>query len=314
MGNALTSIIPFGDDVSLLLRGANKMMFAAKCASYCSAFGSAAGVACGLYKTISDVKAHKYLMKLGGEISQSVEAIGENVGVMANHMDQSAFAQHVYDFAAMHIHQCSQITGSAVPPRYFFVYHPGTDWHPAFDSLNRQSPLGLCGISSDIGHLAAYLGYFRDIIGSEAVIHILVPAAHIFVVTDALDIPQKLLPMEICGELHRSHKPYVYLTVANYSALSIEGVGLLNAPSAVTTSGKAENHVVGSRRRWIASRSAAFGVGGAAGGTTALIAGGIGGVLLGPVGALAGVSLAGWVGAKTGIKTRDKVEGMLPHP
>jgi hypothetical protein len=312
MGNAFTSFIPFNNEITNVLKSADNLMFSLRCVSYCSIFGSAVGVASGLYKTISDVKAQKYLMKLGGEISQSVGAIQDSVGVMANHMDQSSFAKHVSDFAAMHINDFRQIASSTTPPRYYFVYHPGTDWHLAFDSLNRVSPLGLCGISSDIGHLAAFLGHFRDIVGPEAVIHILVPAAHIFVVPDALDIPQKLLPLNISGELHRSHKPYVYLSLVNHSAIGIEGVGLMNVSAAGASPGEAGQRVVGARRKWIFSRGAAVGAGGAAGGTTALIAGGIGGALLGPVGALAGVSLAGWVGAKTGIKTRDKVESMLP--
>jgi hypothetical protein len=167
MGNVLQKAIPFNQEITALSGAATSLLFAGKCLTYCSAAGTVANIGMGIYKTISGVQAQSYLLKLGGEISEDVKSLSDSVGIVANHMDQAQFAQHVYDFAEMHI----ALAEGSGRRTFFFIFHPGTDWHPAFMQLmKRNGVLPICGIQNDIGCLAAFLIGFRRMVGPDAVL------------------------------------------------------------------------------------------------------------------------------------------------
>ncbi|KAF5501651.1 hypothetical protein CGCS363_v007389 [Colletotrichum siamense] len=217
-------------------------------------------------KTLSGGQAHGELIKLGGQIQKNVEQISNGVDSLNNHQNQKShsFPQHVHDFIA----SCYDENSEAGEDEYFFVYHPGTDWYPAFNRLLKEYPLPkFCGTFHSIGAMSVFLEKFRLVIGPDPTINILVPAVHLFVVPDEIEIPSDLFPIRIRGELHQSGNPYVHVNIRNSSPLlrdCLYNVANINKISATNSDAKAANrqqNVHGNWRRKVYSISRAAAVG-----------------------------------------------------
>uniref|UniRef100_L2G3W8 Uncharacterized protein n=1 Tax=Colletotrichum fructicola (strain Nara gc5) TaxID=1213859 RepID=L2G3W8_COLFN len=217
-------------------------------------------------KTLSGGQAHGELVKLGGQIQKNVEQISNRVDSLNNHQNQKShsFPQHVHDFIA----SCYDENSEAGEDEYFFVYHPGTDWYPAFNRLLKECPLPkFCGTFHSIGAMSVFLEKFRLVVGPDPTINILVPAVHLFVVPDEFEIPSDLFPLRIRGELHQSGNPYVHVNIKNISPLQrdcLYNVANINKISATDGDAKTANrqhNVHGNWRRKVYSISRAAAVG-----------------------------------------------------
>ncbi|KAF6836551.1 hypothetical protein CPLU01_03586 [Colletotrichum plurivorum] len=183
--------------------------------SIASSFGQGAVGLLPLLQTLSGLTAHRELVKLGGEIQKSVEQMAHSADSLNSQQNQNSdfFPQHVHDFVSMCIDE-AQATGGS--DGYFFVYHPGTDWHVAFKRHLKASPLDrFCGCFSSVAAMGLFLERFRAAVGPGPTIHVLVPAVHLFLVPGKFEIPEAFYPMCVRGELHQSGRPYVHLNIAN---------------------------------------------------------------------------------------------------
>jgi hypothetical protein len=88
----------------------------------------------------------------------------ENLGIMANHEDQSGFAQSVHDSAVMHSDSIGNNDASS-GVTLFLIREP-TSALPSIPQTENHPlrSVGFCTNSYDIGHLILSLGYFRDMI------------------------------------------------------------------------------------------------------------------------------------------------------
>ncbi|KAF5522226.1 hypothetical protein CGCA056_v006142 [Colletotrichum aenigma] len=200
-------------------------------------------------KTLSGGQAHGELVKLGGQIQKNVEQISNG---------------HVHDFIA----SCYDENSEAGEDEYFFVYHPGTDWYPAFNRLLKEYPIPkFCGTFHSIGAMSVFLEKFRLVVGPDPTINILVPAVHFFVVPDEIEIPSALFPIRIRGEIHQSGNPYVHVNIRNISSVQrdfLYNVAKISNISATDGDAKAANrqqnlHGNWRRKVYSISRAAAAG-------------------------------------------------------
>ncbi|KAF5250192.1 hypothetical protein FOXYS1_14928 [Fusarium oxysporum] len=120
------------------------------------------------------------------------------------------FPQHVYSYVRMMIerHAHDEV------PHYFFIFHEGHEWHPKFEDLRRQTPLGpqFVGYNDDLDQLAAFLvEEFRPRVGTDAVLHILLPTVKPLAITESLTFPPEMRPFCIEGQKGDGGVPFVFM-------------------------------------------------------------------------------------------------------
>jgi hypothetical protein len=136
------------------------------------------------------------------------------------------FARHVYDFVQMKI---DGVEDDDEKHHCFFVYHPDTNWYPAFRRLVRQNPLppSFCGKSDNLDKLCQYMQSLResntpvdikadkkarDEIKVNTIFHVLIPAWAPIAILEPLHFPQDLQPLLVEGLCHQG-RPYVALNL-----------------------------------------------------------------------------------------------------
>ncbi|KAI8648044.1 hypothetical protein NCS56_01535900 [Fusarium sp. Ph1] len=120
------------------------------------------------------------------------------------------FPQHVYSYVRMMIERHAHDD----VPHYFFVFHEGHEWHPKFEDLRRQIPLGhhFVGYQDDLDQLCAFLvEEFRPRIGTEPVLHILMPTVKPLAITESLTFPDAMRPFCIEGQKGEGGVPFVFM-------------------------------------------------------------------------------------------------------
>jgi hypothetical protein len=222
---------------------------------------AAATTVLGATATLCGHQAMSHFKKIGQEMSESLKKLCELAAVSANLNHQERFPQWVYDFASDQIavvaynQELELINNENLERRsrmlnnpglsfekakkekvanYFFVYHPATDWHAPFNMMIRKTPLpGFVGCTNSIEGLGLYLSEFRKLVGPEAVLHVLLPSAHMYVIEENISIPQELQPMKIVGQRHYSGNPYVHASVEGLREHEIRDVGLVVKPNVI---------------------------------------------------------------------------------
>jgi hypothetical protein len=130
----------------------------------------------------------------------------------------------VYELVKTEIRKSSQKKGN----HYFFVFNPGTNWHPKFDELNNANPLPqeYCGYYRDLDKLCAFLvRVLRPALGQDAFFHILIPALETLFILDPLRFPPAIGHLRLKGELDTRGKSYVCMSLYNVSEdLVLDGV------------------------------------------------------------------------------------------
>ena len=247
---------------------------------YCWEMSTIISASCTAYQTWDEARSKARLAQLGEEIANNFKHIDQAINIGVNLDEPEKLSQHVYCVSERRMKEMNATTGQG----YFFVFHPGNNWHSEFEAKLSKDPLpGLCGIFDNIATMAAILLKFREVVGPTPVFYILVPTAHVYVVPDQMDLPTQLEPFKIFGERGRNQKPFVYLTGGDEWERHVLDVGVLKSPRATPTlknGDKARMHI----------GAAAAGGGGAAAGMIIGSVVGPGGTILGGVvgGALAG--------------------------
>jgi hypothetical protein len=97
---------------------------------------------------------------------------------------------------------------------YFFIYHPGTDWHASFENLLEGKSLPtLLGYTHSLELIGHYISEMRLSIGVKATVHVLMPSAHTYVVRDDFTLEPSLFPIKFEGELGYSARPHVWINM-----------------------------------------------------------------------------------------------------
>ncbi|KAF2812187.1 uncharacterized protein BDZ99DRAFT_558025 [Mytilinidion resinicola] len=118
------------------------------------------------------------LKKIGAKLDGIYEEMMNSNGIKVQGSGgPDGFARHVYDFV-------EEATEQPSDKHRFFVYHPDTDWYPAFRRLFRRNPLPttFCAKSDDLDKLCVLILEARKNLikesddGKHVVFHLLVPA------------------------------------------------------------------------------------------------------------------------------------------
>ncbi|RBA14406.1 hypothetical protein FPRO05_03198 [Fusarium proliferatum] len=120
------------------------------------------------------------------------------------------FPQHVYSYVRMMIerHAHEEI------PHYFFIFHESHEWYPKFEDLRRETPLGphFVGYNDDLDQLVAFVvEEFRPRIGTEPVLHILLPTVKPLAITESLTFPPEMRPFCLEGQKGDGGIPFVFM-------------------------------------------------------------------------------------------------------
>lgn len=194
-----------------------------------------------LYSAFQGRAAEDALMKLGIEISKSLQTSADCMERQVNLKTQEKFGIHVHDYISL----CSKSDHNS----WVFVYHPGTDWHPTFFKKLTVEPLPqLASVFSDLDTMLLFLSVLRKVAGPEITFRILIPSTQIFAVPSEVNISPSLIPLTLECEKNGSGSPYVHVNMPGAPASMFKHV--IN----VSRAPKPE-----SWNRWNAANSAAWG-------------------------------------------------------
>lgn len=198
------------------------------CVSAVSSITMAVSTGCKLYETINSANQKSRLEALGQQISCQLKDINFSTDTMVGIHEPSKLAKHIHSFAKQQMNIASHDSHRL---HFFFVYHPGNNWWPEFDSLPTL-PEGFCGKSDKIEALAMVLKLARKAVGNEPVFHILVPSAHVYAITDPLIIPSELGNLTIEGETN-GRGPFVYVSMPKEFRQRTSNIGHLSDDLAI---------------------------------------------------------------------------------
>ncbi|KAF5648568.1 transcription factor Zn C2H2 [Fusarium sp. NRRL 52700] len=148
-------------------------------------------------------------------LADNTELMAETLQGIENNLNSinargDYFPQHVYSYVRMMIerHAHDEI------PHYFFVFHESHEWHPKFEDLRRETPLGphFVGYNDDLDQLVAFLvEEFRPRVGTKPVLHILLPTVKPLAITESLTFPPEMRPFCIEGQKGDGGLPFVFM-------------------------------------------------------------------------------------------------------
>jgi len=228
-------------------------------------YAAAASTVVGATVTLFGADAVSHFKNLAQEMSKSLKELCDVAAVSTNLAHEKDFPQWVYNFVAdqiavesfdrdlektnnedllrrirqdqgkgTFIYEKKTTTSKKPVAHYYFVYHPATDWHATFNQKIRENRLpGFVGCTNSIDALGVYLVEFRKIIGVDAVIHILLPSAHMYVIKEDINVIPELRPLKITGQMHYSHNPYVHAMIEGLDDVDVREVGRLRKPNAL---------------------------------------------------------------------------------
>lgn len=186
-----------------------------------------AGIALRATTTLSGLEAQRHIEKLMGEMSESLKRLSRTADVSVNLQHQATFHEHVYRFAAYQIKLATPQQPDGTP-QFFFIYHPSNEWHDSFDERLSAHPLiGLVGATDSLGVLGQYLLAFRNEFGRDAVLHVLVPSAHLYVLPDEICVPQELRPLRITGQTNFEGIEYCQATLLGLEMADVRSVKIM---------------------------------------------------------------------------------------
>ncbi|KIW87253.1 uncharacterized protein Z519_12156 [Cladophialophora bantiana CBS 173.52] len=154
----------------------------------------------------------------GYQVIRALADIGEHLGetnsfTVSGSGGPDGFAKHVYDFIKEKI---GVIQEAERDNHRFFVYHPDTNWYPAFYRLITETPLPptFCTKSDDLDKLCQYMQEVRAQFKSESgrgediIFHLLIPSWYSISFKQPLHFPDCLQPFKVEGRKHKL-KEYV---------------------------------------------------------------------------------------------------------
>jgi len=188
---------------------------------------------------IANAVATSLTLYMGRDAVRELRRIGGYLQRIATAMESKLsfgepFPQHIFNFVKAEMSK-SEVSGSDIK-HLFFVFNPGTEWHPRFDALRREDPLpeGFCGYYNNLEVLCGILRRVtRPAVGPQPVFHLLIPSLGPFVLAEPVVFPNDIGKLVIKGELNTTAMgcPYVWLNIARrYKDLVLENVGQVRDP------------------------------------------------------------------------------------
>ncbi|KAJ9618208.1 hypothetical protein H2203_009123 [Taxawa tesnikishii (nom. ined.)] len=95
------------------------------------------------------------------------------------------------------------------------------------DRLSAHPLIGLVGATDSLGVLGQYLLAFRNEFGRDAVLHVLVPSAHLYVLPDEICVPQELRPLRITGQTNFEGIEYCQATLLGLEMADVRSVKIM---------------------------------------------------------------------------------------
>lgn len=184
-----------------------------------------AGQLSGIFAEADAIAQIRRLADQAEKIAGSLTGIEQNLNAI--HMQGKKFPQPVRSYVRMMIdkHSTEEV------PHYFAVFHRGTQWHATFHELDQANPLGpnYLGHKADLDELCAFLvEEVRPRIGSDPVLHILMPSAKPVAIVEAVKFPEVMRPFFIDGERGDEGSPFVWLcTPEPYDQQHLRHIGIL---------------------------------------------------------------------------------------
>lgn len=94
---------------------------------------------------------------------------------------------------------------------FFYVWHPDSDWYPAFEERQAQHPLGPAfgGYDHDLATICVRMRADREALigtadyGRTAMLHLVIPAYYPLVIDRPIAFADELLPLTVTGSRHR---------------------------------------------------------------------------------------------------------------
>ncbi|RFU26136.1 hypothetical protein B7463_g10202, partial [Scytalidium lignicola] len=175
-------------------------------------------------QVLTDIKEH-----LGESNSITVSGSGGPDG----------FARHVYDLIKEAI---DEIVAAERNNHRFFVYHPDTNWYPAFHRLIKQDPLPptFCAKSDNLDTFCRYMQEVRTQLnrelerGKDIIFHLLIPTWYRISIKEPLHFPDYLQPFRVEGRKHKG-KPLVEFNLPAAPAMLLHGVANALDPKSSNT-------------------------------------------------------------------------------
>lgn len=193
-------------------------------------FASIALPICAIASTVSGIQAQCHLQELGQEISDELKKVANASETTSSLQYQAHFARHVHDFASSKIrdsqgkHPSCETSGSD----YFLIYHPGTDWHASFEALLQAEPLPrLLGYTHSLDLIGYFVSQMRDLIGLKATVHVLMPSAHMYIISEDFALDPAVFPIVFEGELGYSAQPHVWVNMPAVADTCFHHIGRL---------------------------------------------------------------------------------------
>ncbi|ORY07013.1 hypothetical protein BCR34DRAFT_570928 [Clohesyomyces aquaticus] len=154
----------------------------------------------------------------GAKAAEMLGRVGDVLDAQTGLMAAEKFAQQVWDFVSQRVHETAKVPGER---HFFFIYHPDTNWYPAFYKLQRKEGQieRYMGMSEQLDLLTHWMKHVRQFMGrysgrKRVVLHLLMPAYRRIYIRDRLTFPAEVLPLEIEGHIYNS-APFVTLNVTN---------------------------------------------------------------------------------------------------
>ncbi|EMD85139.1 hypothetical protein COCC4DRAFT_66619 [Bipolaris maydis ATCC 48331] len=158
------------------------------------------------------------------DIGVSTKFIAKAVDTMANLAYQEKFPDHVIHMFEDEVRNTSKCDPAG--QHYFAVYHPGSESFAAIQN-RLQGRMEFIGCFNDLNELGMSLLYTRQSVGSNAVLHVLLPSAHKYRIDETIHVPPAILPLRISGQTHSDGNPYVYAKLEVTGDFQCRGLGII---------------------------------------------------------------------------------------
>ncbi|KAK4904035.1 hypothetical protein LTR49_026445 [Elasticomyces elasticus] len=212
--------------------------------------------------TLVGAGAVNHFRKLAVQMAESLKGMCDAAKISANLEHEAEFARRVHDFVSYQVSKAtavdsglrdldtfinqqvsttqrwnlpeiprasSWIAGKVARPslskQYFCIYHPSTEWHGRFNALLRREPIPDIWVTDNLHTMGILLAGLRTVHGPDAIINISC-LPH----TLPIHVCERMQPIRIIGQSHRSGNPYVHATITGLDAAWIKDIGLLPVP------------------------------------------------------------------------------------
>ncbi|CAJ0546626.1 Ff.00g012530.m01.CDS01 [Fusarium sp. VM40] len=154
------------------------------------------------------------------DLSSAIKRVGASLDAIRSELEisnvarvqgwnQGGFGGYIHRFVQ---NEMSTVNGTKDDQHHFFyVWHPDSDWYPAFEERQAQHPLGPAfgGYDHDLATICVRMRADREALiettdyGRTAMLHLVIPAYYPLVIDRPIAFADELLPLTVTGSRHR---------------------------------------------------------------------------------------------------------------